>query len=147
MGRSGTSKTRRRRRQNRNHGRNRAARDHLRRLLEGRGIEPQMATDVATRVVEEHRAAMAFDDWLADEVAAMLWDAIQSEQAARDALRETLGWQAILHPLPWRIESDWTEEVIASDDAVIAKCRDSETAEAIIALAESTDPLYRGGTR
>lgn len=53
------------------------------------------------------------------------------EKIARDLI-----WcQMLHHPLPWRIESDWTEEVTASDGHIVAKT-DHQTALAIIALAE-----------
>lgn len=50
-------------------------------------------------------------------------------------LNVVLFQQALQHPLPWSIESDWTEEVRASDGYCIAKCRTTEDAEALIALA------------
>ena len=51
-------------------------------------------------------------------------------------LRELL-FQALLnHPLPWRIEQDWTYEVTASDDYIIAKCRTRQEAEEFISFAE-----------
>ncbi len=40
------------------------------------------------------------------------------------------------HPLPWRIDRGWAFEVIASDDAIVAKCPTNEEAEAIVSLAE-----------
>ena len=43
--------------------------------------------------------------------------------------------QMMHHPLPWRIESDWTEEVTASDGYIIAKT-DHHTALEMVALAE-----------
>jgi hypothetical protein len=50
-------------------------------------------------------------------------------------LRDVVFQQMLDHPLPWRIESDWTEEVTASDGHIVAKS-DHSTAQAIIALAE-----------
>lgn len=52
-----------------------------------------------------------------------------------DLFGSVLFQQALQHPLPWRIESDWTEEVIASDGYCIAKCETPEEAEAIIRAA------------
>ena len=43
--------------------------------------------------------------------------------------------QLLYHPWPWRIESDWTEEVTASDGFIVAKT-DHSTAQDIIALAK-----------
>lgn len=57
------------------------------------------------------------------------------EIALHGQLQAVLGWQVIRHPLPWRVESDWTEEVVASDGYCIAKCDFPEQAEAIVALA------------
>jgi hypothetical protein len=51
------------------------------------------------------------------------------------ALRDVVFQLTLKHPLPWRVESDWTEEVVASDGHCIAKCAETETAEAIIATA------------
>jgi hypothetical protein len=56
------------------------------------------------------------------------------EQAGR-ALEHVLCSQVIQHPLPWRVESDWGEEVRASDGYCIAKC--ASDAESIIARAEA----------
>ena len=49
---------------------------------------------------------------------------------------EELAFQTFLdHPLPWKIEQDWTWEVTASDGCIIAKCRSREVAEAVVAWA------------
>ena len=40
------------------------------------------------------------------------------------------------HPLPWRIDRDWTWEVIASDGHTVAKCMRPEQARAVVAQAE-----------
>jgi hypothetical protein len=40
------------------------------------------------------------------------------------------------HPLPWRVEPDWTQEVRAADGAIVAKFRTREEADALIAIAE-----------
>lgn len=46
-------------------------------------------------------------------------------------------FQALLdHPLPWRIEEDWTKEVTASDGFIIVKCRTREEAGEFISFAE-----------
>ena len=49
--------------------------------------------------------------------------------------REMVFHQTLDHPLPWRIDQDWTHEVKASDGHVVAKCHTREQAEQIIALA------------
>lgn len=41
------------------------------------------------------------------------------------------------HPLPWRVERDWTFEVIASDNAIIAKFADSISAQEFIKEIEA----------
>lgn len=40
------------------------------------------------------------------------------------------------HPLPWRIDRDWSWEVLASDGVVIAKCQTYMEAQIIVDLAE-----------
>ena len=40
------------------------------------------------------------------------------------------------HPLPWRVEQDWTWEVIDAKGAVVAKCMTYARATAVVALAE-----------
>ena len=45
--------------------------------------------------------------------------------------------QIITNPLPWRIERDWTYEVIAHNGAVIAKCQNYEEAAIILDLANN----------
>lgn len=42
----------------------------------------------------------------------------------------------IHHPLPWRVERDWTHEVTAADGTIITKCQTHEHAAAVITLAE-----------
>lgn len=39
------------------------------------------------------------------------------------------------HHLPWRIEHDWTVEVIAADGHVVAKCMSLDAAQLIIDAA------------
>lgn len=58
-----------------------------------------------------------------------------TQSGASDLLESVLFQQALQHPLPWRIESDWTEEVITSDGYCIAKCRTVKEAVSIIAVA------------
>jgi hypothetical protein len=57
------------------------------------------------------------------------------QNGSGDPLHAIVSTQVIRHPLPWRVESDWTEEVIASDGYCIAKCVTTEEAEAIVAAA------------
>jgi hypothetical protein len=54
------------------------------------------------------------------------------ERLARDMVFH----QMLYHPLPWRIDHDWTVEVVASDNHIIVKT-DYETAREVVALAES----------
>lgn len=54
----------------------------------------------------------------------------------RDVAHDVV-WHAMLHhPLPWRVERDWTHEVTAADGTIVAKCMTHERAAAIIATAE-----------
>lgn len=57
-------------------------------------------------------------------------------RAERDALHAVLDHALLAHPLPWRVEQDWTWEVIAADGATIAKCMTPSQAQAVVALAE-----------
>ena len=41
------------------------------------------------------------------------------------------------HPLPWRVEQDWTHEVTAADGTIIAKCMTYDRAAAIVAMAQA----------
>ena len=56
----------------------------------------------------------------------------------REEMGRELLWMAVVtHPLPWRVEDDWTHEVIASDGACIAKCMTPEAAQFIVDEAEA----------
>lgn len=68
-----------------------------------------------------------------EEYRAVMREANQRLHA--ELLGEVLFQQALRHPLPWRVESDWTEEVITSDGYCIAKCRTRAEAQAIIVVA------------
>ncbi len=54
------------------------------------------------------------------------------QQMATDLIRCAM----LFHPLPWRIEEDWSTEVTSGDGYVIAKCAGPVAAEAIIREAE-----------
>jgi hypothetical protein len=43
------------------------------------------------------------------------------------------------HPLPWRVEQDWTNEVTDADGNIVVKCQTAEEAQAIIDLAMQQD--------
>lgn len=47
----------------------------------------------------------------------------------------------IQHPLPWRIELDWTVEVHSSDGYIVAKCSTYEEAESVIEWAEEQQKI------
>lgn len=47
----------------------------------------------------------------------------------------------INHPLPWRIEHDWTVEVHASDGHIVAKCSTQEEAESVIKWAKEQQEI------
>lgn len=59
-----------------------------------------------------------------------------SAQERLDLLTRLLAQQLLDHPLPWRVERDWTHEVIAADKTVIAKFPNTEEAAKFIELAE-----------
>jgi hypothetical protein len=68
-----------------------------------------------------------------EEYRAVMREANQRLHA--ELLGAVLFQQELRHPLPWRVISDWTEEVIASDGYCIAKCRTRAEAQAIIVVA------------
>lgn len=47
----------------------------------------------------------------------------------------------IVHPLPWRIEHDWTVEVHAADGYIVAKCQSDEEAESVIEWAKEQQEI------
>lgn len=47
----------------------------------------------------------------------------------------------INHPLPWRIEIDWTVEVHALDGHIVAKCSTYKEAESVIEWAEEQQKI------
>ena len=55
---------------------------------------------------------------------------------ALDMIDDLVRHAVLHHPLPWRIEDDWTREVTAKDGTIIAKCMTHARAAAIIATAE-----------
>lgn len=72
-----------------------------------------------------------------DDVKADLLRERDEARAEVAPLRAVLEQQVLQHPPPWHIESDWTEEVRASDGYCIAKCQTVEEATAIITLADA----------
>ena len=61
---------------------------------------------------------------------------IQNIPATDDVLLDLfIHHNLILHPLPWRIEMDWTFEVYGSDNALIVKCMNPAQANAVVKLA------------
>jgi len=71
------------------------------------------------------------DMWEA-QIATTTTDAAEALDIVDDLVRYAMN----THPLPWRIEDDWTREVTAADGAIVAKCMTFARAEAIIAAAE-----------
>lgn len=53
-----------------------------------------------------------------------------------EAYESVVFQQALQHRLPWRIDHDWTYEVLAADGYCIAKCMDEDDAQGIIDTAE-----------
>lgn len=74
-------------------------------------------------------------------------DDTNNETAERDALRFVLRHALLAHPLPWRIEQDWTWEVLAADGATIAKCMTPAQAQAVVSLAETMTAEDAAATR
>lgn len=61
------------------------------------------------------------------------------EQKLESVIRDLLFTHYHSHPLPWRIEEDWTREVTAADGFIIAKCANIEEAQIIIDAMEKLD--------
>ena len=51
-------------------------------------------------------------------------------------VRYLLFHQILNNPLPWRVERDWSYEVIASNGCIIAKCKSHDEATEIVETAE-----------
>lgn len=51
--------------------------------------------------------------------------------------RELLYRQIKKHPLPWKVDQDWTWEVIAADGTCLAKFQTCSQAEEMVAAAEA----------
>lgn len=79
------------------------------------------ARDLVTSVAHHAERADIAEAKVADE-----------ETIARDVVFLRL----LEHPLPWRVEHDWTYEVTAADGAIIAKCATAARAAAVVAIAE-----------
>lgn len=61
---------------------------------------------------------------------------LRQENARLRTVVDDLVRHALLaHPLPWRVERDWTHEVTAKDGAILAKCMTPARAEAVVAEA------------
>ncbi len=58
-----------------------------------------------------------------------------SESAQRRLVRHLMTG----HPMPWRLEFDWTVEVTDANDAIVIKCMHVDEANEIIALANFLD--------
>lgn len=56
--------------------------------------------------------------------------------ASLDTARDVVAHALVLHPLPWRVEHDWTYEVTAADGTIITKCQSPERAQAVVTMAE-----------
>jgi hypothetical protein len=60
-------------------------------------------------------------------------------EKTRDAT-EDIAFEAYLqHPLPWRIERDWTWEVLDAEGKRVASCQTPERAEAVVAWGKKTE--------
>ena len=68
----------------------------------------------------------------AQELARAVINAETVQYFARDMVFQHL----LNHPLPWRVEHDWTQEVTAADGTIIVKCMTREQAAAVIKMAE-----------
>jgi DNA-binding transcriptional ArsR family regulator len=100
------------------------------RILRDCGIVELVGTTPRRGALEHHYRAVRKGE-LAERFERLVEDAGRDDAAAFiDRLLEA-------HPLPWRRESDWTEEVHAEDGAIVGEFASPEAAEALIAFAES----------
>lgn len=61
-----------------------------------------------------------------------------TEPNYKQMARDMIHYAMMYHPLPWRIEEDWTSEVTAADGTIV--CKSAGTyAQAIIDEAERMD--------
>lgn len=65
-----------------------------------------------------------------------LAQAVLKAETVQYFARDMLFHHLLHHPLPWRVEHDWTYEVTAADGTIIVKCMTHEQAKAIITTAE-----------
>ncbi len=80
----------------------------------------------------------------------LLWSDVEyliREARARERLRTVLFGLLLNHPLPWHVESDWTQEVRAADGFIIAKCSTGAQADDIIADAKALQVEIDEGQR
>lgn len=80
--------------------------------------------------IEMHngRPWLAADGWGID---------VEHAKVCADIARHLVHRDMLNHPLPWRIEHDWTYEVTSVDGHIIAKGMTEEEAQQMIAFAES----------
>lgn len=104
----------------------------IRRLHDAVGCDSGEPHDQGACAVDGAEAAARDRAKLLDEVNAKI-----RELHALNALRNVLDHAVISHPLPWRVEQDWTWEVTAADGAVVAKCQTCAEAQAVVSAAEA----------
>lgn len=57
-------------------------------------------------------------------------------EASVDVARAVVAHLLVYHPLPWRVEHDWTYEVTTSTGHIVAKVQSEEEARQIVQYAE-----------
>lgn len=60
---------------------------------------------------------------------------MSGESKTANPLLPILDTLLLNHPLPWRVERDWSHEVGAEDGTIVAKCMTYEEAETIVDYA------------
>lgn len=74
------------------------------------------------KIVRDYRSERAYKEGLRDGFAHMKpYEKLMQEASL---LNQVFFSVLLAHPLPWRVEWDWTHEVVARDGTIIAKCQD-----------------------
>lgn len=95
------------------------------------------AKEIHASIEHNHRWSLWTIPGLEGIIAAQaLARAVLNAETVQYFARDMVFHHLLNHPLPWRVERDWTHEVTAADGTVIVKCMTGEQAAAVIAMAE-----------
>lgn len=63
------------------------------------------------------------------------WQKLSDSRAALRPLQELLAYAVLIHPMPWRVDQDWTKEVLDNKGACVAKFMTVAEAQSLIDAA------------